>query len=212
MITNVLCLFSSKREAIAFKYNHFLFQYVDRIGRPMELKTALKLHSQKMDPWLVCLPRGAALASGPFRGAAPRGRPRTCLVVSPASSHRHRGLVASRPTRQWRVVVSRARPAHGPRPWERITRATGAAATIATRMGGDAGLPGTAAPARGQLRRALERDPTEGRGPPWNLHSLPSKIRRPFERGGRTTRACRLLGIRALICIYGCSAEQMEKA
>lgn len=33
----------------------------------------------------------------------------------------------------------------------------GDAATIVTRMGGDAGLPGTAAPARGQLRRALER-------------------------------------------------------
>ena len=32
---------------------------------------------------VVCLPRGAALASGPFRGAAPRGGPRPCLVVSP---------------------------------------------------------------------------------------------------------------------------------
>ena len=32
-------------------------------------------------------------------------------------------------------------------------------------MGGDAGLPGTAAPARGQLRRALERDPPPDHDP-----------------------------------------------
>ena len=38
------------------------------------------------------------------------------------------------------------------------------AATIVTRMGGDAGLPGTAAPARGQPCRALERDPTDREG------------------------------------------------
>jgi hypothetical protein len=90
------------------------------------------------DPQLVCLPRGAALATGPFRGAASRGRSRTCLVVSPALSY---GSLS------------------------RVAGMVGAAA-IVTRMGGDAGLPGTAAPARGQLRRALERDPTEGRGPP----------------------------------------------
>ena len=36
--------------------------------------------------------------------------------------------------------------------------------TIVTRMGGDAGLPGKAAPARGQPRRALERDPTAREG------------------------------------------------
>src|SRR4249920_1957646 len=35
---------------------------------------------------LVCLPRGAAGASGSSGGGAPRGRPRSCLVVSPASS------------------------------------------------------------------------------------------------------------------------------
>ena len=65
------------------------------------------------------------------------------------------------------------------------------AATIATRMGGDAGLPGTAAPARGQLRRALERDPTEGRGPPRN----PSPA-----------YPCHLLCICAHRCIYDVAA------
>jgi hypothetical protein len=36
----------------------------------------------------MCLPPGAALASGPFRGAAPGGRPGPCLLVGPASSLR----------------------------------------------------------------------------------------------------------------------------
>jgi hypothetical protein len=46
------------------------------------------------------------------------------------------------------------------------TGATSSAATTVTQMGGDAGLPGRAAPSRGQLCRAIGRDPTEGRGPP----------------------------------------------
>ena len=60
-----------------------------------------------------------------------------------------------------RVVPSRSR-----------TGATGSAATTVTRMGGDAGLPGRAAPSRGQLCRAIGRDPTAWEGAAMR-HSMP---------------------------------------
>src|SRR5262245_28593603 len=71
-------------------------------------------------------------------------------VTIPLSTYGARVLLA------WTTALRTAR-----RPMENSARATGAAATIATRMGGDAG--------RGSGRRQgrrLERDPTEGRGPP----------------------------------------------
>ena len=61
---------------------------------------------------VVCLPRGAVLASGPFRGTAPRGRPRSCLVVSPALV----ALAAWSRERVGFVVRARDRHTHVPRP------------------------------------------------------------------------------------------------
>jgi hypothetical protein len=58
------------------------------------------------------------------------------------------------------------RPQHARRSMEFCARSTNSAGTTVTRMGGDAGLPARAAPSRGQLCRAIGRDPTEGRGPP----------------------------------------------